>query len=74
MKTYLIMAVVAMVIGAYWAGATISYHKCQTDAGATKIQMLDEITNNKRIINEKVFNTSGGDIRQFLRQKYTITE
>lgn len=74
MRIYLIIAVVAMVGGAYFTGGRIAYEKCRADvanSATTAVVKSGEIT---RIANEKTFSTGVRDIRDILRRKYTIAD
>ena len=68
MRIYLIIAVVAMVLGAYWAGRKIARSECMALAANTNTKNI------QRKANENAINTGAGDIRYILRTKYTIAE
>jgi len=74
MKFYLIGAVVALVAGAYFAGGRIAHEKCRAAAANTATEIAINSTNITRIANEKTFNTGVRDIRNILRQQYTIAD
>ena len=74
MQKYLIIAVCAMVFGAYFFGARIAREKCVADGANAQ---TNEIINNVKLLrsaNEKTVHTNVRDIRDILRRKYTITE
>ncbi len=74
MQKYLIIAVCAMVFGAYFFGARIAREKCVADGANAQ---TSEIINNVKLLrgaNEKTVHTNVRDIRDILRRKYTIAE
>ena len=74
MQKYLIIAVCAMVFGAYFFGARIAREKCVTDGANAQ---TNEIINNVNVVrgaNEKTVHTGVRDIRDILRRKYTIAK
>lgn len=74
MKIYIAVGICAAVFFAYLMGGRIARERCRADnAVAVTVTNADAIQI-KRRINEKVFNTSVGDIRDQLREKYTITD
>ena len=74
MKFYLMAAVFALVVGAYFAGARISREKCRADAAHAETNAAITSGEIIRDANEKTFNTGVRDIRDILRRKYTIAE
>ncbi len=74
MQKYLVIAVFAMVLGAYFFGMRIAREKCVADGANVQ---TGEIINNVNIVrnaNEKTVHTNVRDIRDILRRKYTIAE
>ncbi len=74
MQKYLIIAVCAMVIGAYIMGARIANEKCVARGANAQ---TDEVINSVNIVrkaNEKTVYTHVRDIRDILRRKYTIAD
>ena len=74
MKNYLILAVVAIIAGAYFFGARIGRAKCAVANARTQTNEIINITDIQRNTDEKVFNTGVRDIRRVLCEKYTIAE
>ena len=78
MRIYLIIAGVVACLGVFWTGGEIARQKCRAENANLATEHLvniNKITNKiKRDTNEKIFNTSVGDIRRILRQKYTIAD
>ena len=74
MRIYLIIAVVAMVLGAYWAGRNIARSECVALAANTNTNNILNSVNIQREANENAINTGVGDIRHILYTKYTIAE
>ena len=73
-KFYFGLVLVALVLGAYWAGKTIAQKECRASSVANQNETIEQIINNERKLNEKVFNTGTSDIRDILRNKYTIAD
>lgn len=74
MRIYLIIAIIALVGGAYIMGARVAREKCTADvANATTAEIINTV-NNTRAADEKTFNTGVRDIRNILRAKYTIAD
>ena len=74
MQKYLIIAVCAMVVCAYFFGARIAREKCAADGANAQTSEIINSVNIVRTANEKTFNTGVRDIRDILRRKYTIAE
>jgi len=74
MQKYLIIAVCAMVVGAYFFGARIAREKCVADGANAQTHEIVNSRNILRKANEKTLNTGVRDIRDILRRKYTIAE
>ena len=74
MQKYLIIAVCAMVFGAYFFGARIAHEKCVADGANAQTNDIINNVNMVRVANEKTFHTGVRDIRNILRRKYTIAE
>lgn len=74
MQKYLIIAVCAMVFGAYFFGARIAREKCVADGANAQTNEIINNVNMVRVANEKTVHTGVRDIRDILRRKYTIAE
>ena len=74
MQKYLIIAVCAMVLGAYFFGARIAREKCVADGANAQSNEIINNVNMVRVANEKTVHTGVCDIRNILRRKYTIAE
>ena len=74
MQKYLIIAVCAMVLCAYFFGARIAREKCVADGANAQTGEIINNVNMVRNANEKTLHTGVRDIRDILRQKYTIAE
>lgn len=73
-RIYLMIAVCAMMVGAYFYGDQHGNNKCQMQNLKNRIETNEQIQQNKRHINDKVYKTGVRDIRRILRDKYTISE
>ena len=73
-KLYLVMAICALIIGAYFYGVNITNAKCQKQHIEQIFQNQTESIQNQRIIHDTVYNTGVGDIRRILHDEYTIAE
>ena len=73
-KLYLLMAVCALVIGAFFYGSNLADSKCQMRHITESAHNQTQIIKKQRIIHENVYKTGVGDIRRILRDKYTIAE
>ena len=78
MKIYLLIALGALIIGAYFYGAKIADAKCKIKNLQNNlnenIQSQKQFNDNQRIIHETVYKTGVADIRRILCDKYTIAE
>ena len=74
MRNYLIIAICAMVFGAYIMGARIAREKCVADGANAQTDEIVSSINIVRKANEKTVYTGVRDIRDILRHKYTIAE
>lgn len=74
MQKYLIIAVCAMVFGAYLFGARIAREKCVAHGANAQTNEIINNVNMVRVANEKTVHTGVRDIRDILRRKYTIAE
>lgn len=74
MKIYLIAAVAMLIGGAYFFGVRIARTECA--ARIAKMQATATYENNEiqRIANEETVHTAVRDIRDILRDKYTIAD
>ena len=77
-KIYFIVAMGAIVIGAYFYGANISDAKCKMRVAQQNLENSEQnhiqYIQNKRIINDKVYKIGVTDLRRILHDKYTIAE
>jgi hypothetical protein len=73
-KIYLIIAIFFMVLGAYFMGTRIAIMKCAANMANTQTADMVNFMKLNRISDEKVFNTGVHDIRDILRNKYTIAD
>ena len=73
-KLYLVMAICALIMGAYFYGVNITNVKCQKQHIEQVFQNQNKLIQNQRIIHDTVYKTGVGDIRHILRDKYTIAE
>ena len=77
-KIYLLLAVVALVCGAYFYGANVADAKCRAKISAQRLENLQNIQNelmkNKKENHEIAYKTAVHDVRRILRDKYTIAE
>ena len=78
MKIYLLLALGALIIGAYFYGAKTADANCniknlQNNLNEN-IQTQKQLNDNQRIIHETVYKTGVADIRRILYDKYTIAE
>ena len=73
-KMYLIIAISAIVFGAYFYGVNITKAKCNVEYTQNNLNQIQKIKQNKKDIHETVYKTSMGDIRRILYDKYTIAE
>ena len=77
-KFYFFILFGAVVCGAYICGANIADAKCRAQIAqqnATALQNFqNQITQSKRSNHEIVYKTTVRDIRNILRDKYTIAE
>ena len=77
-KLYLLLAVCAVVGGAYICGANIADAKCRARFDRQNLQAMQNLQNqiiqNKRKNHEIVYKTGVADIRRILRDKYSIAE
>ena len=74
LRFYLGADIIAIIIGAFWAGERIAYEKCTHRATQSQNNEISKSINMQRNINEKVLNTGVRDIRDVLRREYTIGE
>ena len=74
MRIYLIIAVCAMIGGAYLTGGKVAREKCRAEYATAGTNEVIKSINITRAANEKSFNTGVHDIRDRLRRYYTIAE
>ena len=73
-KIYLIIAISAFVLGAYFYGVNITNAKCHAQYLQTNIKNQEQSILKERKIHENVYKTGVSDIRIILRDKYTIAD
>ena len=76
MKTYLFifMAGCATIFFSYVAGVRMGCEKCRADIAADAGVLQSKSIEIMGAVNAETFNTGLGDIRNVLREKYTIAE
>ena len=73
-KIYFILLFLWCVFGAFVCGGKIADAKCQMRiAQESKIQ-IEQILQNNRILDDKVYKTGVSDIRRILQSEYSIAE
>lgn len=77
-KLYLFMAIVALIFGAWVYGSETAKAVCRAQIANQNLREIQEaetkIINTKRMIHDTVYKTGVRDIRNILRDKYTIAE
>lgn len=73
-KLYLMVAIGALVCGAYFYGVNITRTKCRAESIQNSLIEIQQIQKNKKEIHETVYKTGVADIRCILRDEYTIAE
>ena len=73
-KIYFLLAICALILGAYFYGANIADAKCQMRQLAENTQKQNLNIKNQRIIHDTVYKTGISDVRRILHDKYTIAE
>ena len=73
-KIYFIVALGALVLGAYFYGVNTADLKCREKQTQNNLVEIQQIQQSKKEIHEKVYKTGVADIRIILRDKYTIAE
>ena len=73
-RIYLIILVCALFVGAYFYGENRGASKCQIKNLESQIEKTEQIQQNKRNLDDKVYKTGVRDIRDILRAKYTIAQ
>ncbi len=73
-KIYVIAAMCAGIVIAYLIGGRVEMARCRAQVALDVIHSTNQTAQKKRKINEKVFNTGVNDIRDILRDKYTIAD
>jgi len=74
LKTYLIVCLGALILGAFFYGKNIEQEKCRVRNLQLSKQHQEKIILKQREIHDTVYKTSLGDIRRILCDKYTIAE
>ena len=73
-KIYFMLAIGALVWGAYFYGVNITNAKCQIRYFQETNHAQEILIKNKKEIHENVYKTGVRDIRRILRDKYSIAE
>ena len=73
-KFYLVVAIIFMVMGAYFAGAHVARIKCRADLANAQTTEIINISKIQRNTDDKVFHTGLHDIRRIMHAKYTIAD
>ena len=77
-KLYFLLAICALVVGAWFYGADVADAKCRAQVANQNLQiwqnMQNQIIQNKRKNHEIVYKTGVADIRRVLRDKYSVAE
>ena len=73
-KIYLMIAISALIFGAYFYGVNITNAKCREKNAINNLTEIQIIEQNTRKIHDTVYKIGVVDIRRFLRDKYTIAE
>ena len=73
-KLYILLFLLAVVCGAYFAGGQVGRQHCNARMGADVITQQSQIMKIQRDIDVEAYNRNTGDIRRRLREKYTIAE
>ena len=68
------MLICTMIFGAYFYGAHVGSARCKIQNFQNQMNVIKENKKQERLINEKVYKTGVGDIRDVLFNKYTIAE
>ena len=74
MQKYLFMVAAVVALAAYFFGIQIGRMRCVALNARTQSDEIVNIISIKRKTDEKVYNTGLHDIRNILREKYTIAE
>ena len=74
LKTYLIVCLGALILGAFFYGKNIEQEKCRVRNLQLSEQHQEKIILKQRELHDTVYKTSLGDIRRILCDKYTIAE
>lgn len=74
LKTYLIVCLGALILGAFFYGKNIEQEKCRVRYLQLSEQNQEQTILKQRKIHDTVYKTGLGDIRRILRDKYTIAE
>lgn len=73
-KLYILLFLLAVVCGAYLAGGQLGRQRCNARMVAGIVEQQSQIIKIQGDINAEAYNRNTGDIRRFLREKYTIAE
>lgn len=77
-KIYIIVGIIAAIFFAYIAGGRIATEQCRADIAekisAANFQSQIQIIKTRTKINEEAFNRGVRDIRNSLRDRYSIAE
>lgn len=73
-KQYLILTIIGLIIAIYSFGFTRGNNKCITEITNQNTQIEQQKIITKEKINAEIYRTGVRDIRNILREKYTITD
>ena len=74
MGRFYLVAVVVVIVGAYWSGWRVATERCQRTVVDATVQKQNQIMKMQERVNAEVFNRGVDDIRRILRAQYTIAE
>lgn len=75
MKNYIIIAIViALIAFTYWAGGRIAKEKCHANIAKNNQEFQIQSIKQKEKINAETYSSGVADLRNRLREKYTIAE
>ena len=73
-RFYFTAIICALVLGAFFYGTNLADTKCQMRHIKENSQQQTQLIKNERIIHDTVYKTGVADIRNILRDKYSIAE
>ena len=74
MKIYAVIAMGAVCAVFYFYGVNVGNSKCKIQNFQEQINATEKNNQKQRILNDTVYKTGVRDIRNILRDKYTIAE